>query len=64
MNEVTISLALSLREAEAVCRFLTKADPLGVYTGGVVRRIDEEARIITAGAIKKSETEKAEKIVL
>ena len=58
MNEITIPLSLSLKEAESVCMFLTKADPLGVYTGGVVRRIDETARNSMEAIIKNNEMEK------
>lgn len=40
----TITITLTLKEAETLCIAMRKVDPFGVFAGGVVRRIDEAAR--------------------
>jgi hypothetical protein len=40
----TINIEMTLQEAKYVCMFLSKADPLGVCTGGLLSRIDENAK--------------------
>lgn len=42
MNEITVQM--TLKEAEAVCRILNKADPLGVFSGAVIKRVEAAAR--------------------
>lgn len=40
----SIDIKLSLKEAEILCIILTKSDPFGIFSGAVVKRIDDEAK--------------------
>ena len=40
----TINIEMTLQEAKYVCMFLSKADPLGVCIGAILRRIDEAGK--------------------
>lgn len=51
-----ITITLSLKEAETLCIAMSKVDPFGVFSGAVVKRIDEAARKSLEGM--KPSTEK------
>ena len=40
----TISINLSLKQAENLCIMMSKADPFGIWTGEPLKQIDEKAK--------------------
>ena len=40
----TITINLTLKQAENLCIMMAKADPFGIWTGDVLRQIDETAK--------------------
>lgn len=41
---ITLSILITLKEAEAACLIMRKGDPFGVFTGELLKRIETEAR--------------------
>ena len=41
---VTITVTLTLKQAEAICMAVSKVDPYGVYSCDVVKKIDTIAK--------------------
>jgi hypothetical protein len=40
----TISINLSLKQAENLCIMMAKSDPFGIWTGDILRQIEETAK--------------------
>jgi hypothetical protein len=40
----TITINLTLKQAENLCIMMSKSDPFGIWTGDILRQIDETAK--------------------
>jgi hypothetical protein len=57
MKMQTITVTMTLQEAKNACMIMSKADPLGVFTGELLRRIDGAGQKAFELSVKDAEKE-------